>query len=215
MFISGVIACGCFLSVNPLCKIFKENYILIYGGFLVMVLGRIAHIPFRDELPKMQAFPKEIHFDNGTSIIYKDDDPEVLGCPISQEWCKTTGKLGLPEFILGYLLTSMGYPIGLTLINTIFSKVLGPRPQGNWMGIITNAGCLSRITGPICIMFLYTRYGTYWTFLSMLILCLVPMILLMILKDRLYIENFKPSPKSVEMENLNPKSENENDINHR
>jgi hypothetical protein len=41
------------------------------------------------------------------------------------------------------------------------------------------------------------------------------MILLMILKDRLYIENFKPSPKSVEMENLNPKSENENDINHR
>lgn len=84
------------------------------------------------------------------------------------------------------------------------------------MGIITNAGCLSRITGPICIMFLYTRYGTFWTFFPMLILCLVPMIILIILKDRLYIENFKPadtnSPKSIEMEKLNP---NQNGINHR
>lgn len=87
------------------------------------------------------------------------------------------------------------------------------------MGIITNAGCLSRITGPICIMFLYTRFGTFWTFFPMLILCIVPMIILMILKDRLYIESFKPaeknSLKSVEMKKLNPKSENENDINHR
>lgn len=124
MTITGVIACGCFLAVNPLCKIFKENYVLIFGGFLLMVLGRLVHIPYRDELPKL-AYAKERLLDNGTIIFYEDDDPEVLGCPITQEWCQNTSKLGFPEFIFGYLLTAMGYPIGLTLIQTIFTKVLG------------------------------------------------------------------------------------------
>lgn len=206
----GIIACVTFLSINPLCKKFKENDVLIYGGFVLMILGRLVHIPYRNELPKL-AYAKERLLDNGTMIIYKDDDPEVLGCPMTQEWCKTTSKLGFPEFILGYIFTCVGYTIGLTLIQTIFSKVLGPRPQGNWMGIITNAGCLSRITGPVFIMLLYTRYGTFHTFLSMLILILIPFSMLIIVKDRLYIENFKSidsnSPKQVELQELKPKED--------
>lgn len=204
----GIVACFTFFSINPLCKKFKESDVLIFGGFFVMILGRIAHIPYRDELPKF-AYPKERLLDNGTMIIYDDDHPDTLGCP--QDWCKTTSKLGFYEFLLGYMLTSVGYPIGLTLIQTIFSKVLGPRPQGNWQGLITNAGCLSRITGPIFVIYGYTTYGPLWTFLAILILTFIPMIFLIILKKRLDVEGFSQtkSPKSLEMEKVNSESDKE------
>jgi MFS transporter, ceroid-lipofuscinosis neuronal protein 7 len=52
-----------------------------------------------------------------------------LGCPPIQEWCRTTMAMTVTQFLLGFALTSIGYPIGVTLIQTIFSKVLGPRPQ--------------------------------------------------------------------------------------
>lgn len=62
--------------------------------------------------------------DNGSNIT-----SEPLGCPSSQEWCTYTPVMMLSQFIIGYVLTAIGYPIGVTLIQTIFSKILGPRPQ--------------------------------------------------------------------------------------
>lgn len=89
---------------------------------------------------------------------------EILGCPSTQEWCRTTPQMTVTQFIIGYAFTSVGYPIGVTLVQTIFSKVLGPRPQGVWMGIMTGAGCLSRVLGPVFVGLIYTRWGTYHTF---------------------------------------------------
>lgn len=54
---------------------------------------------------------------------------EFVGCPSSQEWCKTTNGMTISQFILGFVLTSLGYPIGVTVIQTIYSKILGSRPQ--------------------------------------------------------------------------------------
>lgn len=52
------------------------------------------------------------------------------GCPATaQPWCLTTRGLTIPQFLVGYTLVSIGYSLGVTLIQTIFSKVLGPRPQ--------------------------------------------------------------------------------------
>jgi ceroid-lipofuscinosis MFS transporter 7 len=197
----GLIACLTFLLISPLCKRFKESNVLLIGGFFVMILGRLAHIPYRNETAKL-AYPKEYTFENGTHVSFNDDDQLVLGCPISQEWCKTTNSLGLPEFIIGFLLTSLGYPIGLTLIQTIFSKALGPRPQGVWMGLLTNAGCLSRILGPLAVSFVYTRFGIMYTMLATLIIMLLPMVWLICLKKRLHVKNFKEK-KIVEMQQLN------------
>lgn len=201
----GAIACVTFVMISPLCKKFKENHVLIIGGFLLMVLGRLVHIPYGNEMPKI-AVDREFLYSNGTIGVYDEDDPKVLGCPSSQDWCETTPVLGFPAFVLGYLLTSVGYPIGLTLIATIFSKVLGPRPQGVWMGFMTASGCMSRILGPICVSVLYARYGTFWLSLVTALMMIIPMTWLIIIRDRLYIENIEI--KTVEMKELNGTSGN-------
>ena len=85
------------------------------------------------------------------------------------------------QFVIGYGFTTIGYPLGVTLIQTIFSKVLGPRPQGVWMGLMTGAGCASRVLGPVFVGVIYTRFGIYHTFgitgatllFSMLVMVLV------------------------------------------
>lgn len=206
----GLIACGTFVAISPLCKRFRENDLLIFGGFFLMILGRLAHIPLYGSTPPKLALSKEHTFENGTHVIFREDDPNILGCPFEEQpWCKSTPALGFYEFILGYLLTSFGYPIGLTLIQTIFSKVIGPRPQGNWMGLMTNAGCLSRIFGPICVSVLYSRFGTLWTMLFTLILMIIPMLGLLLLRDRLLIEDFKD--KMIEMEESNGLKQNTDD----
>lgn len=158
MTIAAVISLGTFLLIEPLCKLFTERYVLIWGGFSLMVLGRVLYIPWGPNPPKV-AEPYN------ASLNLATDDPMFLGCPrATQEWCPYLPALTLTQFIIGFALTSVGYPIGVTLIQTIFSKVLGPRPQGVWMGLMTGAGCLSRVLGPVFVGSIYTRLGTYWTF---------------------------------------------------
>ena len=36
----------------------------------------------------------------------------------------------------------------------IFSKILGLRPQGVWMGLSTGVGCASRVLGPVFVGFI-------------------------------------------------------------
>lgn len=200
MTIGGAIACVTFFLISPLCKKFKESHVLIVGGFVLMVIGRLVHIPYGNELAKL-AVDRHFTYPNGTEGMYDESDPKVLGCPTSQEWCKTTPVMGIEAFVLGYLFTSVGYPIGLTLIATIFSKVLGPRPQGVWMGFMTASGCLSRILGPVCVSVLYAGYGTFWLSTVTAIMMVIPMTWLILLRNRLYIKS--STEKTVEMQILN------------
>jgi MFS transporter, ceroid-lipofuscinosis neuronal protein 7 len=209
MSVGALIACAAFLLISPLSKRYKENNLLIWGGFFFMVIGRLVFIPYRGELPKL-AVDREYRMENGTVGMYDENDPLVLGCPTSsQPWCSTTLQLQFPEFLFGYVISTIGYPIGVTLIQTIFSKILGSRPQGTWMGLFTGAGCVSRIFGPLAVGSLYTRYGTTWTFTITCLMMVLPMIWLYLLRDRLNIEELEI--KSVEMKTLNgnaPKVQN-------
>lgn len=201
MSVGAFIACIAFCLIAPLSKRYKESNVLIWGGFFLMVVGRLIFMPYRDEYPRL-ASEREYVMENGTIGFYGDDDEHILGCPVkSQPWCATTPVLGFPEFILGYILSSIGYPIGVTLIQTIFSKVLGARPQGTWMGLFTAGGCVSRILGPVAVGSIYTRYGTSWTFGITMLMMVFPMIWLYILRERLDVD--KIEVKNLEMSNLN------------
>ncbi|KAG0728018.1 Major facilitator superfamily domain-containing protein 8 [Chionoecetes opilio] len=86
------------------------------------------------------------------------------GCPIEQEWCQSVPQLPLAQLAVAFLIIMLGYPIAQSINQGIYSKVLGPRPQGLWMGVLTGVGGLARIAGPIFVAYIYTELGTYWCF---------------------------------------------------
>ncbi|XP_039289123.1 major facilitator superfamily domain-containing protein 8 [Nilaparvata lugens] len=189
--VGSLFACVTFIVIGPLCKKFNETRVLQYGGFLLMVFGRAACMPYGSTYPVIApAF-------NGTIL----NDEEVVGCPDSQEWCKTTPAMSVGQFFVGFVATAIGYPIGVTLIQTIFSKILGPRPQGVWMGLLTGAGCLSRVLGPIFVSYVYTRFGTYWTFGITTVMMIAPMVWLHFVSSRMNsaIKCVSPNFNDVEM----------------
>ncbi|KAF6204930.1 hypothetical protein GE061_019095 [Apolygus lucorum] len=154
--VGGLMACVVSAFIDKICKRFGEVRVLLYGGFLLMVLGRVSCIPFGTDPPKIN-YKNATQFGNETEV-------EELGCPVDQEWCLTTPAMTLNQFLFGFALTCIGYPIGISLIQALFSKTLGPRPQGVWMGLITGSGCLSRVFGPVFVVYIYTNLGTIWTF---------------------------------------------------
>ncbi|XP_012265280.2 major facilitator superfamily domain-containing protein 8 isoform X2 [Athalia rosae] len=179
MSVGAIIACITFVLIEPFCKKFAERKVMLWGGFFVMIVGRVICIPWGPE-PAVVAdygpFENETKYSNGT---------DILGCPSIQTWCFDTPRMTLTQFLIGYGLTTIGYPIGVTLIQTIFSKILGPRPQGVWMGLMTGAGCASRVMGPVFVGVIYTRYGTYPTFGITGVMLVLAMIWIQVLNKRL------------------------------
>jgi len=115
-----------------------------------------------------------------------------------------TPQITILQFFIGYGFTSIGYPLGVTLIQTIFSKILGPRPQGVWMGLMTGAGCGSRVLGPVFVGLIYTRWGTYHTFIITGVMLLISMIWLLFVNERLIPPEIK---KSIETPDRQEKDE--------
>lgn len=79
MSVGAVIACVTFAAIDPLCKKFDERSVLIWGGFFLMVIGRLAYIPYGEHFPQM-ATNTSIVFNNVTNVT------EKVGCPLEQEW---------------------------------------------------------------------------------------------------------------------------------
>lgn len=93
-----------------------------------------------------------------------DGDCEDTGCPPEQEWCLHTPIIEIPQLVVASIFSIIGYPVTFSISSALFSKILGPKPQGVWMGILTSTGSLSRVTGPILVSYIYTELGTRWTF---------------------------------------------------
>lgn len=53
------------------------------------------------------------------------------------------------------------------------------------MGLLTMSGCLSRVMGPVFISYIYTIYGTIWTFSLTAAMMVVSTILLFFMEKRL------------------------------
>lgn len=94
MSVGAVIACITFVAIEPLCKKFEERSVLIWGGFLLMAIGRILYIPYGDQLPLMATNSSIVDLNSNnitTDILTAITDNttskiEVVGCPLSQKW---------------------------------------------------------------------------------------------------------------------------------
>ncbi|XP_039443579.1 major facilitator superfamily domain-containing protein 8-like [Culex pipiens pallens] len=239
MAVGAFVASVTFVMIAPLCKRFKEYNVLLWGGFFLMVLGRAVYMPMGDNPPKL-AIPDNTSialrhhaepyvygsnftevYSNLTRVDFGGDnstdveallEEELLGCPPSQEWCKTTKGMTISQFLLGYAFTAIGYPIGVTLITTIFSKILGPRPQGTWMGLMTGSGCLSRAMGPVFLSTIYTKLGLYWTFGSTALMMAGTMLWLWYVRKRLVPKDFDIPTAGQELLTVAAKKDPENPV---
>jgi len=160
-----LMACGaiisilCFASIGPLTKRVDERLIYLLLGIFPMLLSRVAHLPMSSELPQ-----------NKTSLIDVQESGEdsckegggQAGCDLA--WCSYTPKLTEFQFYLGYVIATLSFPFCIGLCQAMFSKALGGRPQGTWMGLLTASGSLARILGPILVSYVYEVKGTYWLF---------------------------------------------------
>ena len=154
-----------------------------------------------------------LYFIAFNNITKDSNGTEIVGCPSTREWCSYTPQLTPVQFFIGYGFTTIGYPLGITLIQTIFSKVLGPRPQGVWMGFMTGAGCASRVLGPVFVSVIYTRFGTYHTFGITGLTLIVCMSWLQIVNKRLVPPKAIILSKDIEIPLVHLKSNDIQDLN--
>lgn len=59
----------------------------------------------------------------------EDHSEQPTGCPIEQAWCLYTPVIHLAQFLTAAVLVGIGYPACNVMSYTLYSKVLGPKPQ--------------------------------------------------------------------------------------
>lgn len=105
---------------------------LLWGGFLLTGVASLLCIPWGPGPPPLA--PADAQEAGG-------------GCPqAAQPWCQDSRALSIPQFLLAYACVSVGYSLGVTLIQTIFSKVLGPRPQVSDLQTLDNITDFDKLT---------------------------------------------------------------------
>jgi len=167
----AVLSLICFGSIGPLTRKFDERLVYLILGILPMMLSRVAHIPMGSGFPprKDPSPPTSAYHPASMSFFAASEGGcggegggGGGGCDL--EWCEYTPALTEFQFYLGYVIATVSFPFCVGICPALFSKILGPRPQGTWMGLLTASGSLARILGPIAVSYVYEIKGTYWTF---------------------------------------------------
>ncbi|XP_014409565.1 major facilitator superfamily domain-containing protein 8 isoform X1 [Camelus ferus] len=169
----GVEAVIIFMGVKLLSKKIGERAILL-GGLIVVWVGFFILLPWGNQFPKIQW--EDLHNNSipnttfGEIIITlwksprEDHNEGPTGCPIEQAWCLYTPMIYLAQFLTSAVLIGIGYPSCNVMSYTLYSKILGPKPQGVYMGWLTASGSAARILGPVFISQVYTSWGPRWAF---------------------------------------------------
>ncbi|XP_042540750.1 major facilitator superfamily domain-containing protein 8 isoform X2 [Dipodomys spectabilis] len=169
----GVEAVVIFMGVKLLSKTIGERAVLL-GGLTVVLAGFLILLPWGSQLPKIQW--EDLHNNSvpnttfGETIIglwksasERENEPPT-GCPVEQAWCLYTPVIHLAQLLTSAGLLGIGYPACNVMSYTLYSKIIGPRPQGVYMGWLTASGSGARILGPVFISHVYTYLGPRWAF---------------------------------------------------
>ncbi|KAI6209813.1 hypothetical protein M3Y96_00260900 [Aphelenchoides besseyi] len=98
---------------------------------------------------------------------------EVVGCNADRfSWCESIKPVNVWVYYGAYVLfIGICYPSIQVTINTLFSKVLGPRLISTHQGFLQVTSSSARLTGPLLITNLYTSFGPrYAWYLEFLVL---------------------------------------------
>ncbi|KAI6654608.1 hypothetical protein LOD99_1004 [Oopsacas minuta] len=155
----GMVAISVFIIIKILSRHIQERTLFVFG-LMVLSIALFIFIPLPGEPPVVKYEPI---YPNGTYI--KPNGTEAVGCDfIKHNWCEDVPRLELWQFIIGALFMGIGFPITQVMSYSMFSKLLGPFPQGLMMGFLTAAGSLARSIGPIFVSYVYMHTGPQITF---------------------------------------------------
>uniref|UniRef100_A0A8C9IX39 Major facilitator superfamily domain containing 8 n=1 Tax=Piliocolobus tephrosceles TaxID=591936 RepID=A0A8C9IX39_9PRIM len=161
------------LFVFAVFETIGERAILL-GGLIVVWVGFFILLPWGNQFPRIQW--EDLHNNSipnttfGEIIIglwkspMEDGNERPTGCSIEQAWCLYTPVIHLAQFLTSVVLIGVGYPVCNLMSYTLYSKILGPKPQGVYMGWLTASGSGARILGPVFISQVYAHWGPRWAF---------------------------------------------------
>lgn len=155
-----------FLIVKVAAKRVGDRPVLLVG-LAIIFCGFFILLPWGNHYPKIQWADLK----NNTLISHmskamlaSNSSVEPTGCPYDQTWCQYTPAIHLAQYISADFLIGVGYPACNVMSYTLYSKILGSKPQGVYMGWLTASGSGARTLGPVFVSHVYTLLGPRWAF---------------------------------------------------
>ncbi|XP_049922482.1 major facilitator superfamily domain-containing protein 8 [Epinephelus moara] len=170
---NGIIICGIgfesilvFLLVKVASQRYGDRPVLL-AGLAIIFCGFFILLPWGNHYPKIQWADlknNSLVSQISKATIASNDSMEPTGCPYEQTWCQYTPAIHLAQYITSDFLIGIGYPACNVMSYTLYSKILGPKPQGVYMGWLTASGSGARTLGPVFVSQAYTMLGPRWAF---------------------------------------------------
>ncbi|XP_033466299.1 major facilitator superfamily domain-containing protein 8 [Epinephelus lanceolatus] len=170
---NGIIICGIgfeSILVFLLVKVASQRYgdrPLLLAGLAIIFCGFFILLPWGNHYPKIQWADlknNSLVSQISKATIASNNSMEPTGCPYEQTWCQYTPAIHLAQYITSDFLIGVGYPACNVMSYTLYSKILGPKPQGVYMGWLTASGSGARTLGPVFVSQAYTMLGPRWAF---------------------------------------------------
>ncbi|XP_059211438.1 major facilitator superfamily domain-containing protein 8 [Centropristis striata] len=191
---NGIIICGIgfesilvFLVVKVASQRFGDRPVLL-AGLAIIFCGFFILLPWGNHYPKIQwADLKNNSLLSRISeaVVASNSSVEPTGCPYEQTWCQYTPAIHLAQYISSDILIGVGYPACNVMSYTLYSKILGPKPQGVYMGWLTASGSGARTLGPVFVSQVYTILGPRWAFSLICVMVVGAIVLLSSVYQRL------------------------------
>uniref|UniRef100_A0A914R0J1 Uncharacterized protein n=1 Tax=Panagrolaimus davidi TaxID=227884 RepID=A0A914R0J1_9BILA len=108
----------------------------------------------------------DLKFSNGT---------ELTGCNTDKyEWCNSFNPINIIVYYIAYtFILGISNPNLNVTFGTLFSKIIGPRPQQIEQGWLQVAGTSGRMIGSVSMSAVQSKFGPKWVWNVMIGLCTV------------------------------------------
>ncbi|XP_012675862.2 major facilitator superfamily domain-containing protein 8 [Clupea harengus] len=170
-----------FIAVKVISQKVGDRPVLL-GGLAIIFCGFFLLLPWGNQYPKIQwadihnnSLPQQVM---PAAVLAPNASVEPTGCPAEQVWCLYTPAIHLAQYLTSDFIIGVGFPACNVMSYTLYSKILGPKPQGVYMGWLTASGSGARTLGPVFVSQVYTLLGPRWAFSLICGIVLVAILLL-------------------------------------
>ena len=161
-----------FLSMKYLSRWFDERLLYIFLALIPVTVGRLFFLPIPGhESPPTIANLTQIcyGYESTDGIVEESRSFRNVECSSTSDeaplcshcWCLDQPALNVWQLVVGTVLIFGAHSYAITLTQTLFSKVLGPRPLGVWMGTLNAVSAGTRVVASPLTTFLYNAFGLY------------------------------------------------------